>query len=69
MKRLAEDRSTALEEALPQAQSFNDHWKKELAWLTEAEARAYADWRPCGLTHTCQEDLDKHKVTIATLIH
>ncbi len=64
LKGLAAKRSTALQEALPQAQSFEDHWKRELSWLTEAEARTYADWRPCGLPHTCQEDLDKHNVRV-----
>ncbi len=67
MKKLAADRNSVLEEALPRAQSFNDRWKKELTWLKNAEARAYADWRPCGLTQTCQEDLDKHKVNSVSL--
>ena len=32
-------------------------------WLTDAEAKAYTDWKPCGLPETCQEDLDKHMVS------
>lgn len=62
LKAQAAGRRGALEEALERAKNFNDHWKALIDWLTDAERRAYADWKPCALPETCQAEITKHQV-------
>ncbi|CAI8055159.1 Dystonin, partial [Geodia barretti] len=62
LKALAAERRSSLDTALERAQRFHDNWKRESDWLTEAERRAYADWTPCGLPETCDEEIREHEV-------
>ena len=62
LKDLASKRNAVLAEAMKKASDFHEGWKCEVGWLEEAERKAYADWKPCGLPRTCQADLDAHEV-------
>ena len=53
---------------MDKAKDFNNCWKKEVAWLAEAERQAYADWKPSGLPETCEQDIVKHKVCVCVYV-
>lgn len=59
---LASGRNAVLVEAMEKANDFHNCWKCEVGWLAEAEKKAYADWKPCGLPETCEADLVDHEV-------
>ena len=33
-----------------------------LLWLTDAEKKAYAEWKPCALPQTCEAEIPNHQV-------
>ena len=68
LQSLASQRREALTDALEKATDFNDNWKTEVDWLSEAERVAYADWKPCGLPETCEADTTKHQVSMYYMV-
>lgn len=63
LQALAAKRKDTLADAMEKASDFNNSWKEEVGWLSEAERQAYADWKPSGLPETCEADIHKHKVS------
>ena len=59
---MAADRNATLTDAMEKAKDFHDSWKMEVGWLSEAERKAYADWKPSGLPETCGADIKNHEV-------
>ena len=68
LKALATERRSTLKNALEKAKRFHDNWKQQVAWLADAERRAYVDWKPCGLPETCDADITKHEVCMCVCV-
>ena len=62
LKSLAAKKREILSDALEKANCFHENRKQQASWLSGAERRAYAKWKPCGLPETAEADITKHQV-------
>lgn len=56
------NRRQLLEEALQRAEAFRVVFQEEMLWLNSANDQLAAEWHPHGLSESCEEEIEQHKV-------